>query len=112
MWDVDALRPGFTYLLFERVNPEENEFRFYYLAWQPTLFASGSVVRIYGRKGGHQRALVPVPFPSLDDAWPLLRSLIRRRLRRGYRLVAPAFLRVVVNQSDLKESPDSPRPGT
>jgi hypothetical protein len=30
--DIDALRPGFTYLLLERVDREKNENRFYYLA--------------------------------------------------------------------------------
>lgn len=87
--DVEALREGLTYLLFERVNRERNEARFYYLAWQPTLFAQGSVVRIYGRKGGRRRIMAPVPYPSLDDAWPMIRAIIRRRLRHGYRLVAP-----------------------
>ena len=48
--DVEVLRRGFTYLLFERVNREKNEARFYYLAWQPTLFEQGAVVRIFGRR--------------------------------------------------------------
>ena len=87
--DVEVLREGFTTLLFERVNREENEARFYYLAWQSTLFAHGAVVRIYGRKGGRRRIMPPVPYPSLDDAWPMIRALIRRRLRHGYHLVTP-----------------------
>jgi hypothetical protein len=36
--DIDHLQPGFTSLLLKRVNPEKNENRFYYLAWQPSLF--------------------------------------------------------------------------
>ena len=36
--DIDHLQHGFTYLLLERVNAEKNENRFYYLAWQPSLF--------------------------------------------------------------------------
>jgi predicted DNA-binding WGR domain protein len=91
--DVDALLPGFTYLLFERINPAKNEARFYYLAWEPTLFDAGAVVRIYGRKGGRRRVMAPAAFASLGEAWPLIRSLIRRRLRHGYRLVAPASAR-------------------
>jgi hypothetical protein len=31
--DIEHLQPGFTYLLLERVNPDKNENRFYYLAW-------------------------------------------------------------------------------
>ncbi|MCA9333790.1 WGR domain-containing protein [Candidatus Saccharibacteria bacterium] len=50
--DIGHLQHGFTYLLLERVNPEKNENRFYYLAWQPSLFAEGAVVRSYGCKDG------------------------------------------------------------
>ena len=74
-----------TYILFERVNPERNEERFYYLGWQPTLLDAGAVIRIYGRKGGQQRTLV-TPCPTLEDAAPLVRRVIRRRLRNGYRI--------------------------
>jgi predicted DNA-binding WGR domain protein len=87
--DVDALRPGFTYLLLERVDLEKNENRFYYLAWQPSLFDQGVVVRMYGRKDGPRRKLSPLPYPSLADAWPLMRSIIRRRLRHGYQIKEP-----------------------
>lgn len=86
---MEALRAGFTSLSFELVNPARNEGRFYYLAWQPTLLDDGAVVRIYGRKGGRRRVMAPAPFPSLDEAWPMIRAIIRRRLRRGYRIVAP-----------------------
>jgi predicted DNA-binding WGR domain protein len=88
--DVDALRPGFTYLLLERVDSKKNENRFYYLAWQPSLFDHGAVLRMYGRKDGQRRTLNPLPYPSLADAWPSIRSLIRRRLRNGYRIKEPA----------------------
>jgi hypothetical protein len=36
--------------------------------------------------------LSPQPFASLEEAWPLLRSIIRARLRHGYRVTAPARL--------------------
>lgn len=84
----DTLRRS-GYLLFELVDPAENKNRFYYLAWQPTLFAPQAVVRIYGRKGGLQRALSPVPFESLGEAWPLIHDTVRRRLRHGYRIISP-----------------------
>ncbi len=80
---------AFRYALFERVNPERNEARYYYLAWQATLFDTGAVVRLWGRKGETQRELA-TPYPTLDEAWPLLRRLIRTRLRRGYRVVEAA----------------------
>ena len=100
--DVDAPLSGFTYLLFERVNPEKNEARFYYLAWQPTLFDAGAVVRIYGRKGGRRRIMAPLPFSSLEAAWPMIRSLIRLRLRHGYHLVNPVSGDVGMGQEDVR----------
>lgn len=87
--DIDLLQPGFTYLLLERVNPEKNENRFYYLAWQPSLFADGAVIRTYGRKDGPSRTLTPIPFASLDEAWPVIRAILRRRIRHSYRIVEP-----------------------
>ena len=77
---------SFRYALFERVNPERNEARFYYVSWQATLFEAGAVVRLWGRKGETQKELA-TPFPSLAEAWPLLRRVLRSRLRRGYRVV-------------------------
>lgn len=87
--EIDALRPNFTYLSLERINPDRNELRFYYLAWQPSLFAEGAVVRSYGRKDGQRRILAPLPYPSLDAAWSLIRSIIRLHLQHGYRIVEP-----------------------
>jgi predicted DNA-binding WGR domain protein len=87
--DIDQLQPGCTYLLLERVNPEQNENRFYYLAWQSALFDEGTVVRSYGRKDGQRRTLTPIPYPSLAEAWPFIRAILRRRLQHGYRIVDP-----------------------
>ncbi len=83
---LEALRYTFSRMLFDLTDPTENVYRFYYLAWQPTLFDRGAVVRIYGRKGGQQRALSPVPFESLEEAWPMIRGIVRKRLRHGYRV--------------------------
>lgn len=87
--DIDDLRTGFTYVLLERVNPEKNENRFYYLAWQQSLFSEGAIVRSYGRRDGHQRTLTPLPYPSLDEAWPLIRKILQLRLRHGYKIIRP-----------------------
>lgn len=81
---------NFTYILFERTNTAENIARFYYLGWQPTLIDTGAVIRIYGRKNGAQQTITPQPFNSLAEAWPLLRGVIKARLRHGYRVVEPA----------------------
>jgi hypothetical protein len=87
--ELDGLQPGFTYLLLEQVNPEKNEQRFYYLAWQPTLFEHGAILRIYGRKGGQRQIMSPLPYPALAEAWPLIRKIIRRRLQHGYHITEP-----------------------
>ena len=87
--DVEALRPGPGVpwaLHLERVNPEKNQARFYLLSWQPTLFG-WAVVRSYGRIGCWQRAMPPLSFDSLEQAWPLLRTIIKRRLRHGYQVM-------------------------
>lgn len=79
----------FRFVLFEMTDHKTNRHRFYYLAWQETLLDAGAVVRIWGRKGGHQRHLSPQPFASLEDAWSLLRSIIKTRLRHGYCVALP-----------------------
>ncbi len=79
----------FCFVLFERIDRAENMARYYLLAWQPTLFDKGAVIRIYGRKSGFQRVLMPQPFASLDEAWPLIRSIIKTRLRHGYQVAQP-----------------------
>lgn len=78
---------SFSSILFERVNPERNENRFYWLAWQPTLIDDGAVVRVRGRKGGGQQVFSATPFESLVEAWPMIKATIRTRLSHGYRVV-------------------------
>lgn len=86
--DWERPLPGFRFVLFEMTDFATNSYRFYYLAWQPTLFDAGAVVRIWGRRGGQQQHHSPQPFASLEDAWPLLRSIIKTRLRHGYRVTS------------------------
>jgi len=59
--------PDFHFVLFDRTDPVQNTQRFYLVAWLPTLFEEGAVVRIFGRKGVSQR-LYSTPFPSLAEA--------------------------------------------
>lgn len=66
--------PDFSYVAFERVNGAANQHRYYCLAWWPTLFETGAVVRMFGHKGGAQRVLAPLPFASLGQAWPTIRA--------------------------------------
>jgi hypothetical protein len=53
------------------------------------LFEEGAVVRSYGRKDGQRRTLTPLPYSSLTEAWPLIRAILRRRLRHGYKIIEP-----------------------
>lgn len=83
-WDEPLA--SFHYVNFERIEPEQNVSRYYWLGWQPSLFGDGAVVRIFGRKGHSQRVLYNAS-PSLKTAWPFLRALIRARLHHMYRIV-------------------------
>jgi len=84
--DNTAPPAAFEYILFERVNPERNESRYYYLSLQPTLFHSLAIIRVYGRKGVSQREVAPTPVNDLADAWPLIRRVLRTRLQHGYKI--------------------------
>jgi predicted DNA-binding WGR domain protein len=75
-----------AYVRFERVEPERNRRRYYDLAWQPTLFGEGALVRTWGRLGQAGRTRVTL-YPDRDDAQPEVRQVLRRRLLHGYRLV-------------------------
>lgn len=90
-WDQPP--PNFQYILFERVNPERNEQRFYYLAYGPAL-EGWAVIRLWGRKGGGQRTAAPLGCDTLAEAWPAIRACIKRRLRHGYRIVQPSEYRL------------------
>ncbi len=85
--DWESPPSGFRFVLFDRTEPAKNAYRFYLIGWLPTLFDEGAVVRLYGRKGTTQRARA-TPFPSITEAWPLIRSVIKTRLRHGYQIVA------------------------
>jgi len=41
--------------------------------------------------------MAPIPFPSLQEAWPFIRAIIKRRLRHGYKLTAPKTARPVMD---------------
>lgn len=42
--DVEALREGFTFAYFERGDPERDERRYYYLAWQESALGEWCLV--------------------------------------------------------------------
>jgi len=81
--DIDTLKEGFTWLILKRIDPTQNVFRYYAIGWQETLFG-WAVLRVYGRLGADKRILDPLYFDSLEDAWPTIRQIIKKRLRNGY----------------------------
>lgn len=50
-----------------RINPDQNMWRFYRLAIQPTLFGGASLVRDWGRIGSRGQSLMET-FDTSDDA--------------------------------------------
>ncbi|MEW5959978.1 MAG: WGR domain-containing protein [Chloroflexota bacterium] len=89
-WETPPL--GFHSVLFDRTEPGQNAYRYYLVAWWPTLLDEGAVIRTYGRKGASQTVRV-TPFPSLAEARPLIRATIKTRLRHRYRVVEPEVYR-------------------
>lgn len=67
-------------------DPARDRARFYTLTWQPALRGGGALVRRWGRLGGPGRALTAF-YPDRASAQASVERLIRRRLRRGYRVV-------------------------
>ena len=72
---------------FESLDPAKNRARLYTITWQPALWGGGAIVRRWGRLGGQGRALT-VFYPDRASAQESVERLIRRRLRRGYQVVA------------------------
>lgn len=74
------------FCLLHRIEPEKNIARFYLVKTGPSLLDSWSVIRFWGRIGGHQRHFVTA-CSSAQAATILAQRLVQRRLRRGYRIV-------------------------
>ena len=72
---------------FVSVDSAQRRFRFYELRWQPTLWGGVALARAWGRLGtpGRWRAR---EYPDRTAAQPDVERAVRRRLERGYRLVA------------------------
>ncbi len=69
------------------VDPAADRFRFYALAWRPTLWGGFALVQTWGRLDGPGRSRT-TPYASRAEAQGTIARLLRRRLRRGYRVVA------------------------
>jgi predicted DNA-binding WGR domain protein len=74
------------YARFVSVDPTQNRRRGYELRWQPALWGGVLLVRTWGRLGARRRVAVS-HHPGRASAGPAVERAVRRRLRRGYRLV-------------------------
>ncbi|MBE7474269.1 MAG: WGR domain-containing protein [Anaerolineales bacterium] len=72
-------------MLLHRINPERNEARFYLVIVAPTLLDPIAVWRVWGRIGGAQRSKID-PCGSAAEAEKLAEAMIRRKIKRGYRV--------------------------
>ena len=72
---------------FVSVDSVRRRFRFYELRWQPTLWGGVALVRAWGRLGAPGR-WAATEYPDRAAAQPDVERAVRRRLGRGYRLVA------------------------
>jgi predicted DNA-binding WGR domain protein len=81
-----AAVPFAHYARFVSVDRAERRFRFYELRLQATLWGGVALVWTWGRLGtpGRWRA---IEYPDRGAADPDIERAVRRRLRRGYRLV-------------------------
>jgi predicted DNA-binding WGR domain protein len=75
-----------TSTLLHRINPDRDERRFYWVMVGPSLFEPHAVVRLWGRIGGHQQAMI-TPCQSMAEAQMLAGKLVWRRLKRGYHII-------------------------
>ena len=71
---------------FVSVDPERNRARFYTLTWQPALWGGGGVRPAWGPRGSPRRTLAQF-YPDRASGEARGERLIRRRLRRGYRVI-------------------------
>ena len=84
--EVPAVPPFTRELRLVSIDASRNRARFYVLQWQPTLWGSVMLVRLWGRIGGQgrQQVLLEAETPQLDAA---LTRLVHQRLRHGYQIV-------------------------
>jgi predicted DNA-binding WGR domain protein len=67
-----------------RVRPERNEWRWYAIAWGPTLFGTWGVHLSWGRLGTNRYQQRILEFSSAEEAVHEADAQVERRRRRGY----------------------------
>jgi predicted DNA-binding WGR domain protein len=75
--------PARLQVILERVDPAKNAARYYVLSVEPTLFATHTLVRRWGRKGCSGRQCLQF-FDGEAVAALALEAWLERKRRRGY----------------------------
>ena len=69
---------------FIKVDPAQNERRWYTVSWGPTLFGAWAVMRAWGRLGTGWSQRRVEEFLTAEQARAEVEAQVQRRERRGY----------------------------
>ncbi len=69
----------------------ENLNRWYLVSIQSTLFFSCAVIIAWGRRDNSFQQWRAIPVESLDQAQELADRIVKKKLRRGYRIIQSPF---------------------
>jgi predicted DNA-binding WGR domain protein len=69
---------------FTKINPAQNERRWYVVSWGPTLFGAWAVMRAWGRLGTGWSQRRVEEFATPEQARAEVEAQVQRRERRGY----------------------------
>ena len=75
------------FVQFVSRDPAKNRARFYLLSWQVSLVGDTALLCRWGRLGTQGRTRV-IFFPEGAEVQPQIQRLIKRRLQRGYHVIA------------------------
>ncbi len=84
---IEVLVQFTYYVRFVSCDPTKNRNRFYLLSWQPDLAGSMALVCTWGRIGTRGRSRV-ICYLGQANVQAAIARLIRRRLQRGYQVIA------------------------
>lgn len=73
----------------EKIIPDKNQWRYYILSLQPTLFGDWALIREWGRIGDRGGQGATDFFATQAEALTALEALRKTRLKRGY-IVRPS----------------------
>ena len=78
-------------MLFRRIDPARNMYRWYSLSVQPTLFDSRAVICAWGKMRTSYQRMRILPADSVEEAEKIFGRLTTKRLRRGYTPVVRGY---------------------